>query len=224
MSAARIAIVDYDMGNLRSVEKAFAHVGAEATITRDTKVIADATHVVLPGVGAFSACMKNLEEYGLIDSLVKATKSGKPFLGICLGLQLLFEESSEQGTHKGLGIIPGKVVRFKDHQTAPVQTNAEQLDTTLVSKLKVPHMGWNDIEIKQDSQLLSGVQNGSYFYFVHSYYVVPTLDEAVALTTTKYGVTFVSSVAIGNVTACQFHPEKSQTVGLRVLKNFKDMN
>ena len=200
-----IAIIDYDMGNVRSVSKAFERVGSEAVVTRDPKAIADASHIVLPGVGAFKDCMRNLEEYGLIAPIMKSIESGKPFLGICLGLQLLFEESDEFGVHKGLGAIKGRVVRFKD---APA--------------LKVPHMGWNEVKKEKNSALFEGIKEDEFFYFVHSYYAVPS-DRSVDLTTTSYGVDFTSSVEAGNVMACQFHPEKSQKAGLRVLKNFSSL-
>jgi len=200
-----IAIIDYDMGNVRSVSKALEKVGSEAVVTRDPLVIADASHIVLPGVGAFRDCMRNLEEYGLITPIMKSIASGKPFLGICLGLQLLFEESDEFGVHKGLGVIKGRVVRFKD---AP--------------GLKVPHMGWNEVTKAKDSALLEGIKDGEFFYFVHSYYAVPS-DRSIDLTTTGYGIDFTSSVEAGNVMACQFHPEKSQKAGLRVLKNFSSL-
>lgn len=205
-----IAIIDYDMGNLRSVQKAFERVGATATVTREPKAILDASHVVLPGVGAFKDCMHNLEQYGLIDAIHKAIASGKPFLGICLGLQLLFEEGMEFGVHKGLGVIKGKVVRFPSMKDA---SGAE---------LKVPHMGWNEIKKQKDSPILKDVDDRSYLYFVHSYYAAPE-DGSVVLTSTDYGVDFTSSIAKDNVTACQFHPEKSQKVGLRILKNFSEM-
>ncbi|MBI4950293.1 MAG: imidazole glycerol phosphate synthase subunit HisH [Deltaproteobacteria bacterium] len=205
-----IAIIDYDMGNLRSVAKAFEKVGATATVTRDPKVMANASHVVLPGVGAFKDCMRNLEAYGLIDPIARAVASGKPFLGICLGLQLLFDESNEFGFHKGLGLIPGKVVRF------PSSKDEAGME------LKVPHMGWNEVEKAKESPLLEGVTDGAYFYFVHSYYAAPE-DAAVTLTRTGYGVSFTSSIAKDNVFACQFHPEKSQKAGLAVLKNFSSM-
>ncbi|MBI2411916.1 MAG: imidazole glycerol phosphate synthase subunit HisH [Deltaproteobacteria bacterium] len=205
-----IAIIDYDMGNLRSVAKAFEKVGATAAATRDPKVMNDASHIVLPGVGAFKDCMRNLEAYGLIDPIAKAVASGKPFLGICLGLQLLFDESSEFGLHKGLGLIPGKVVRFPSSKD---EAGAE---------LKVPHMGWNEVKKAKESHLLNGIDDGTYFYFVHSYYAAPA-DATVTLTKTGYGVEFTSSIAKDNVFACQFHPEKSQKAGLKVLKNFSSM-
>ncbi len=197
-----IAIIDYGMGNLRSVSKAFEAVGHQAVVTRESRVIGNASHVVLPGVGAFGDCMANVERYGLAEQIRTAIQSGKPFLGICLGLQLLFEESEEFGTHKGLGIIPGKVRRFAAD-----------------SGLKVPHMGWNNATIERHCPLFAGIADGAYWYFVHSFYVDPS-DKTVAATTTDYGTTFVSSIWRDNVVACQFHPEKSQTVGLRLIKNF----
>lgn len=197
-----IAIIDYGMGNLRSVSKAFEAVGHQAVVTRDPRVIGDASHVVLPGVGAFGECMANVERYGLAEPIRTAIQSGKPFLGICLGLQLLFTESEEFGTHKGLGIIPGRVRPF-------------EIDPTL----KVPHMGWNQVNIQRPSPLFEGITDGDHWYFVHSYFVDP-VDRRIAATTTTYGVPFVSSIWWNNVVACQFHPEKSQAVGLRFIKNF----
>lgn len=197
-----IAIIDYGMGNLRSVSKAFEAVGHQAVVTRDPRAIANASHVVLPGVGAFGDCMANLERYELIAPILAAIQSGKPFLGICLGLQLLFTESEEFGTHKGLGLIPGRVRRF-----------------SLDPALKVPHMGWNEIQVVRSAPPLAGIVPGSYCYFVHSYYVEPT-DQTVIATTTEYGKPFVSAVWKDNVVACQFHPEKSQAVGLQLIKNF----
>ena len=200
-----IAIIDYDMGNLRSVAKAFEKVGATAAVTRDPKAILNASHVVLPGVGAFKDCMRNLDEYGLIDPIIKSIESGKPFLGICLGLQLLFDESMEFGHHRGLGVVKGKVVRFPEG-----------------TGLKVPHMGWNEATKRIDSPLLSGIEDDTFFYFVHSYYAVPE-DRSVDLTTTGYGLDFTSSIMKDNIMACQFHPEKSQKPGLKVLENFSRM-
>ncbi len=197
-----IAIIDYGMGNLRSVSKAFEAVGHQAVVTRDSHVIGHASHVVLPGVGAFGDCMANIERYGLEKPICQAIQSGKPFLGICLGLQLLFTESEEFGTHKGLGIIPGRVRRF-------------EIDPAL----KVPHMGWNQAAIQRACPLFEGIADGDHWYFVHSYYVEPA-DRQVAATTTTYGLPFVSSIWRDNVLACQFHPEKSQAVGLRLIKNF----
>ncbi len=201
-----IAIIDYDMGNLRSVQKAFERVGAEAKITRDPEVIRVASHVVLPGVGAFANCMANLKKYKLIDPIKETIDQKKPFLGICLGLQLLFQEGEEFGTHEGLGIFPGKVIRFK-----------------LPKKLKVPHMGWNRIHKSKKGTLVEELEDGTYTYFVHSYHVVPE-DNGLIATTTHYGKMFVSSIAKGNLFACQFHPEKSQTAGLKILKAFTIKN
>lgn len=197
-----IAIIDYGMGNLRSVSKAFEAVGHKAAVTRDARVIGDASHVVLPGVGAFGDCMANITQYELVEPIRLAIQSGKPFLGICLGLQLLFTESEEFGPHKGLDIIPGRVRRFQGGQA-----------------LKVPHMGWNQVHVHRTCPLFDGIADGSDWYFVHSYFVDPT-DKQLAATTTTYGIPFVSSVWKDNIVACQFHPEKSQAVGLQLIKNF----
>jgi len=207
-----IAIIDYDMGNLRSVEKAFEAVGHRAVVTRQRQVIGDASHVVLPGVGAFGDCMRNLESYDLIDPIRQSIASGKPFLGICLGLQLLFTESEEFGSHKGLNVLPGKVVRFRSQQT--------EKD---LEPLKIPHMGWNAIRMKKPSRLLDGLGEDAYMYFVHSYYVVPEQKDIVS-TATEYGGSFVSSIARDNIFGCQFHPEKSQAGGLKMLKNFGNLS
>jgi len=206
-----IAIIDYDMGNLRSVQKGFERVGHKCIITRNPKDILDASHVVLPGVGAFKDCMENLQNYGLIEPILNVINDGKPFLGICLGLQLLFTESEEFGIHKGLDIIKGRVVRFDF-------SNIEGSDDII----KVPHMGWNNIKILQDAPLLKDIPDNSYFYFVHSYYVVPE-DEDVIATKTDYGIEFTSSIWKDNIFACQFHPEKSQKMGSMILKNFGDL-
>ncbi len=200
-----VAIIDYDMGNLKSVQKAFEAVGHRAVVTRDPRTIADASHVVLPGVGAFGDCMRNLEQYGLVTPVLDAIASGKPFLGICLGFQLLFSESEEFGRHRGLGVIPGKVIRFDPGGAS--------------MPIKVPHMGWNAVAIGKRTPVLDGIADGAFMYFVHSYYVVPD-DQAVACTMTQYGQQFVSSIARDNVFACQFHPEKSQAAGLRIIRNF----
>jgi len=197
-----IAIIDYGMGNLRSVQKGLERVGFEAVVTRDPRSIEAAAGVVLPGVGAFGACMQNLSTYNLIDTVHRVVRSGKPFLGICLGMQLLFEESEEFGPVRGLGILPGKVVRFIDRP-----------------ELKVPHMGWNAVHKRANPPHLEGVDDGAAVYFVHSYYVVPS-DPSLTATTTVHGVEFTSSIYRGNVFASQFHPEKSQSVGLRLLENF----
>jgi len=197
-----IAIIDYGMGNLRSVSKAFEAVGHQVVVTHNAKVIGNASHVVLPGVGAFGDCMANVEQYGLVEPIRATIQSGKPFLGICLGLQLLFTESEEFGPHKGLDIISGKVRRFATS-----------------SPLKVPHIGWNQVHRQRACPLLDGIADEVEWYFVHSYFVDPS-DQHVAATTTTYGIPFVSSVWKDNIVACQFHPEKSQAVGLQLIKNF----
>jgi len=205
-----IAIIDYGMGNLRSVQKAFEKVGFEALVTSDPKVVLEAERVVLPGVGAFRDCMRNLEEGGFIEPILRVISEGRPFLGICLGLQLLFTESEEFGLHRGLDIIPGRVVRFPDGMKEGDE------------ELKVPHMGWNQLSLKRCPPALAGIPDGSHFYFVHSYYVEPD-DPAVVATTTDYGGDFCSSVWRDNIFATQFHPEKSQEKGLAILKNFGEM-
>lgn len=205
-----IVIIDYGMGNLRSVQKAFEQVGGNAVVTADPAVAARADKLVLPGVGAFRDCMRNLEAGGFVAPIREHIASGKPFLGICLGLQLLFTESEEFGRHQGLDIIPGKVVRFPD--------GAHEGDALL----KVPHMGWNRIGLRRPAPLFQGVEDGSFVYFVHSYYVVPA-DPAVIATETGYGRNFCSSIWRDNVMATQFHPEKSQGVGLKMLKNFGNL-
>jgi glutamine amidotransferase len=204
-----IAIIDYGMGNLRSVQKGFESVGHEAVVTRTSRVIDEASHVVLPGVGAFGDCMANLARYNLIDVIHRSIANGKPFLGICLGYQLLFSESEEFGCHKGLGILDGKVkaIPRPHHEGA--------------TSLKIPHMGWNTIQVNKPAPPLQGIAPHSYVYFVHSYYVEPA-DGSLVSTQTDYGIPFASSVWKDNVFATQFHPEKSQAVGLQVLKNFGD--
>ena len=200
-----IAILDYGMGNLRSVQKALERVGHEAVVTGDPARVAAAAKVVLPGVGAFETCMAELKRRDLVRPVLDAVDSGKPFLGICLGLQLLFEVGYENGQHEGLGVLPGKVVRFD-----------------LPKGLTVPHMGWNQLAIRRPAPILDGLAEGTYVYFVHSYYVVPT-DASVIATETDYGGPFCSMIWRDNVYATQFHPEKSQTVGLRILKNFAEL-
>lgn len=200
-----IAIIDYGMGNLRSVEKALAHVGAQAAVTQDPEVLEKATGVVLPGVGAFAQAMDNLKAAGLVEPIRRAIASGKPFLGICLGLQLLFETSEERfgddaALPRGLGIVPGRVRRFP---AGP----------------KVPQIGWNTLLFPKATRLFAGVDEGSYVYFVHSYYAEPA-DPAVVAAVTEYGIEYCSAVEAGNVMAVQFHPEKSSRVGLQILSNF----
>ncbi|MDH3443740.1 MAG: imidazole glycerol phosphate synthase subunit HisH [Deltaproteobacteria bacterium] len=197
-----IAIIDYGMGNLRSVQKGLEHAGFEAVVTRDVAQIQSARGVVLPGVGAFSACMENLRRFGLVEPVREIVRAKKPFLGICLGFQLLFSESEEFGKQRGLDLFPGRVLGFRPRDD-----------------LKVPHMGWNRIEKTMDSPFLEGISNGDYVYFVHSYYVVPD-DSSLIATSTEYGESFVSSIATDYLFACQFHPEKSQELGLRILGNF----
>lgn len=197
-----IAVIDYGMGNLRSVQKGLERTGCEAVVTRDLATIEAARGVVLPGVGAFSACMENLGKFGLIEPIREIVRRKKPFLGICLGFQLLFTESEEFGRQKGLELFPGKVVGFHARED-----------------FKVPHMGWNRIDKKKQSPFLEGLSSGDYLYFVHSFYVVPD-DGSVVATTTEYGESFVSSIATETLFACQFHPEKSQELGLRILANF----
>ena len=197
-----IAVIDYGMGNLRSVQKGLERAGCEAVVTRDLGKIDSARGVVLPGVGAFSACMDNLGQFGLIEPIRDVVRRKKPFLGICLGFQLLFSESEEFGPQKGLELFAGKVVGFHAHEN-----------------LKVPHMGWNRIDKKKQSLFLEGLSSGDYVYFVHSFYVVPA-DSSIVATTTDYGEPFVSSIATETLFACQFHPEKSQELGLRILANF----
>jgi imidazole glycerol-phosphate synthase subunit HisH len=197
-----IKIVDYGMGNLRSVQKAFEKLGAEAVICADPAELAGAEKLILPGVGAFRDAIHELRRTELDKPVREHIASGRPFLGICLGLQLLFDVSYEDGQWEGLGVLPGKVVRFQDQPD-----------------LKIPHMGWNTLDIVRPHRLFEGIANGSSVYFVHSYYVVPN-DESVVAARTEHGTTFVSAVARDNLFATQFHPEKSQAVGLRILKNF----
>lgn len=201
-----IAIIDYGMANLRSVQKAFERVGTGARIVSRGEEIDAAEKVVLPGVGAFADAIRTLRQSGLAEPIVRHIERGKPFLGICLGLQMLFEVDYEDGEHRGLGVLKGKCVRF-------------DVDTRLKPPLKVPHMGWNELKIVRPSPLVAGLPEHAGVYFVHSYFVVPT-DADVIATTTDYGGDFVSSVWRDNIMATQFHPEKSQTVGLRMLGNF----
>jgi imidazole glycerol-phosphate synthase subunit HisH len=197
-----IAIIDYQMGNLRSVQKGFERVGFEACVTADSHVIEQADHVVLPGVGAFRDAIAELTRRDLVGPIRDAIAADKPFLGICLGLQLLFEVSYEDGAYEGLGILEGDVIRFRPPPG-----------------FKVPHMGWNQAEILQPIPLLAGIEQGAFFYFVHSYFVRPTDTSCIAIQTT-YDHPFCAMIARKNLFATQFHPEKSQTDGLRLLRNF----
>ncbi len=205
-----IAIIDYGMGNLRSVQKGFEKIGSEAVITDDPQVVLQAERVVLPGVGAFRDCMHNLEQGGFVEPILKVIADGRPFLGICVGMQLLFTDSVEFGLYSGLDIIPGHVLRFPDQMTVAGE------------KLKVPQMGWNQISVKQRPPAFAGIDTGSNVYFVHSYYVKPD-DSSVIATTTDYGIEFCSSIWKDNIVATQFHPEKSQAIGLQILKNFAEL-
>jgi glutamine amidotransferase len=198
-----IAIVDYGMGNLRSVEKGFLKVGVDARVVTDPGAVDNAEGIVLPGVGAFRDCIRNLTDANLTEAIIRGIRKGKPFLGICLGLQVLFSESEEFGSCKGLDLFRGKVVRFPQ------------------SELKVPHMGWNSLEVRRRPPIFDGVPEGGYFYFVHSFYVVPE-DKGIVATTTDYGGEFTSMIWKDNVFATQFHPEKSQDLGLKILKGFGD--
>jgi glutamine amidotransferase len=200
----RISIVNYGMGNLRSVQKALAAAGAEAGIVSSSGEIEAADKIILPGIGAFKDAISTLRQTGLADAVVRHIERGRPFLGICLGLQLLFDVGYEDGEHQGLAVLRGKCVRF-------------DVDRTL--GLKVPHMGWNQLIVRRPAPLLAGIPEGAGVYFTHSYYVVPDDAEVIA-TETDYGRPFVSSIWRENLTATQFHPEKSQKTGLAMLANF----
>lgn len=200
-----IAIVDYQMGNLRSVQKAFERVGHAAAITADPRVLEQADHVVLPGVGAFADAIAEIRRRELIEPILAAIESNKPFLGICLGLQMLFDVSYEDGEHEGLGVIPGEVRRFD-----------------VPAEYKVPHMGWNHVAQRRPAPIFNGIPDGSHFYFVHSYYVVPK-DGAVIAGESSYPEAFCAAIWRNNLFATQFHPEKSQATGLQLLKNFAEL-
>lgn len=203
-----IAIIDYDIGNLRSVQKALEHVGADAQLITKPEQLDGADKVVLPGVAAFGDAIEELRSMGLVEPLREVVADGMPFLGFCLGLQMLFDTSSENGENDGLGILPGKVVRF-DFSSSELASH----------RLSIPHMGWNQLRIDKRCPMLDGIDDGAYVYFAHSYHVVPD-DKAVIATTTDYGHEFVSSVWKDNIFATQFHPEKSQAIGMRLLENF----
>ena len=200
-----IAIIDYDAGNIKSVEKACQYLGQEVRITRDRDEILEASHVILPGVGAFGDAMRHLKEYHLIQTIYDVVEKKTPFLGICLGQQLLFERSDESRGVNGLGILPGEILEIPP---AP--------------GLKIPHMGWNSLEIRPGARLFKGIEGNPYVYFVHSYYLKAKRPEDVAART-WYSVDVDASVESGNVFACQFHPEKSSRTGLKILKNFTEM-
>ena len=198
-----IAIIDYDIGNIHSVHKAFKHIGADVIVTSRRADIARGDGVVLPGVGAFGDAMANLRRLKLLDPIRRIIEDGVPFLGICVGMQVLFDASEEMGLHQGLGVLPGSVERFG-------------------GGLKVPRIGWNQIRPQGDHPLLAGIPDGAYVYFAHSYRVVPA-DPDIVTATTDYGGTYPAAVASGSVCGIQFHPEKSQHVGLRILSNFAAM-
>lgn len=201
-----IAIIDYGVGNLRSVEKAFTSQGIEAVVTRDEKVLRAADKLVLLGVGAFGYAMESLRKLGFDQLVVEAAQGGKPIIGLCVGLQMMFEEGHEFGVHRGLSLLPGRVVKFAD-------------------SVRVPHVGWNQVAFKNDSQkqpIFRGLPDQSFFYFVHSYYVEPR-DESCVLGETEYGMSYASICGRDNVVGVQFHPEKSQATGLRLLRNFAEL-
>lgn len=196
------AIIDYDAGNIKSVEKALQALGEDAVITRDRDILLHADRVILPGVGAFGDAMDKLHTYGLVEIIHQIVEKGIPFLGICLGLQLLFERSEESPGVQGLGLLQGEILRLPDD-----------------SGLKIPHIGWNSLKFPHDGRLFKGIEEESYVYFVHSYYL-KAADESVVKATTEYGTIVHASVEKDNLFACQFHPEKSSDVGLQILKNF----
>ena len=200
-----IAIIDYDAGNLRSVEKALISLGEDVVVSREADVLLAADKVILPGVGAFGDAMDKLKEYGLVEVINKIVAKNIPLLGICLGLQLMFEESDEAPGVKGLGLLKGKILRIPPKEG-----------------LKIPHMGWNSIDIKPQARLFKGIKNNSYVYFVHSYYLKADEEDIVAAST-EYSVHIHASVESGNIFACQFHPEKSSDIGLKILKNFAEL-
>ncbi len=197
-----IAIIDYDAGNLKSVEKALRALGEQPVITRDREAILNADKVILPGVGSFGDAMGRLRKYGLVDVIHEAVEKNIPFLGICLGLQLMFERSDECDGVEGLGLLKGEILRIPDCEG-----------------LKIPHMGWNSLDSRPGTRLFAGIEDGTYVYFVHSYYL-KAADEAVVAATTEYSAHIHAAIESGSLFACQFHPEKSSDAGLQILKNF----
>lgn len=208
---SNIVIIDYGMGNLRSAQKGFEYVGFPAKVSSDPDDILKADKLVLPGVGAFRDCIGNLHSGGFVEPIKEYVATGKPLLGICVGLQLLFSESEEFGRHEGLDIVPGKVTRFP----AGMRLADEEL--------KVPHMGWNSITLKPEVPLFKGIEQESYVYFVHSYYACPDDSSVIAAEATYGDVTFCAALVKDNVMATQFHPEKSQAIGLNIIKNFGEL-
>ena len=200
-----VAIIDYDAGNIRSVEKAIIALGYEAVVTRDADTILGADHVILPGVGAFGDAMGKLSDYGLTDVIHAVADRGIPFLGICLGLQLMFESREEAPGIEGLGLFKGSILRIPDKED-----------------LKIPHIGWNSLRYPVPGRLFAGIPEGSYVYFVHSYYL-HAQDKEIVKAVTEYGVEIHASVEKGNLFACQFHPEKSSDVGMKILQNFMEI-
>lgn len=200
-----IAIIDYDAGNIKSVEKALLHLGQEVVITRDREEILHADKVILPGVGAFGDAMGKIRQYGLEEVIHEVVDKNTPFLGICLGLQVMFERSDETPGVKGLGLLKGEIKRIPDQPG-----------------LKIPHMGWNSLNLHNNGRLFRGLPEESYVYFVHSYYLEAE-DESIVTATTEYSTHIHASVEQGNLFACQFHPEKSSDVGLQILKNFVEL-
>lgn len=207
------AIIDYDAGNIKSVYKALEHLGVQAKVTRDRNDILSADHIILPGVGSFGDAMEKLNSYGLCDTIREAVDKGLPFLGICLGLQLLFESSEESPGTEGISVLKGKIVKIPPFM--------EKLPDVGERPARIPHMGWNSITVNPKSRLFKGIPNDSYVYFVHSYYLKAECEKDVAATT-EYGVSIHAAVECGNVFATQFHPEKSGNVGLEILKNFTE--
>ncbi len=203
-----ITIIDYEMGNLRSVEKAFEKLGHEACVSSDPKDLLNTDKIVLPGVGAFRDCINNLRAGGFVEPLLQHVESGKPLLGICVGMQMLFDESEEFGRHQGLGLVPGKVIHFP--------TDMIEGD----ERLKVPHMGWNNIQVQKPSPLFEGMDDDSFVYFVHSYYCAADNSDDVAATCRYGDVEFCASIWRDNLMATQFHPEKSQSIGLNIFDKF----
>jgi len=201
-----IAIIDYDAGNLKSVEKALLYLGQDVLVTRDREKILSADKVILPGVGNFGDAMEKLKGYGLEEVIRETARQGKPFLGICLGLQLLFERSAEAPGVEGLGILKGEILRIPDRED-----------------LKVPHIGWNSLKLQNQGRIFAGLEEEPYVYFVHSYYL-KAADPQIVKAVTEYGVRIDASVESGNVFACQFHPEKSSRTGLKILKNFAELS